>query len=507
MTHAPHCLARAARRALAAGVAAGGLLLALFAPAAGAEEAPAPAPAASPAPATDVSPGAQDARRAMAAVGDLRPKEKTFNLDFGAGVKVVDGADSDRETFFTFHLRPDLNIPLFGTSLGAGLNLEIDVDHDLHVRDGMYDERSDWLTILRFVRVGHKGETFYGRLGALDSVDIGYRTIVNHYRSDVDFTQRKVGAELALDLGPFGFESFTSSLSYMEIIGGRAFARPIRAAAGAGALPIVENLEFGGTYVTDQQAPGRLLFDSPGKPAFDADGHMEATWRPVYAWGLDAGLPLLPKSWVLQVTPYADRSHLVGHGDGRSYGVIGDLKDPFGVDFNVRSKLERRESGDEYIPGYFDATYDVDRFTWPDLASLTTKRRALDGVTRARGIFGELGVSFLDILSVDGSYLDMFGDADAGLFTARARVTPLDQFQFSAEYARRGIGDLTDVLRVVSDQSYVRARAGYSPWTLPGVVGVWLTVDFERAWRLDKSTGRFEAIDVITPGVGLNYSF
>ncbi|MCR4316665.1 MAG: hypothetical protein NUW37_09990 [Planctomycetes bacterium] len=437
------------------------------------------------------------------------PGEK-FTAAAGFGFKHVDDPESGRQTFYTFNLSPDIHIG----PLGLGLNLAVDIDHNLEVRTTQYDETTDYFNLIRYITWGTKKDDFYLRAGTLDNTVLGYGTIVNHFRTDVNWDTQKIGAEIKIDLGAFGVEGFTNDVVSTDVIGGRMFIRPLWTFE----IPIISELVFGGTYVTDRNAPQFLMAQdgslittpldentpvSPSTtPRLDPDGNFDGIQeRTVTVYGVDVGLPLIPSEWDawFQITPFADYSMIHGFNSGRSAGVIAELNLSF-AQTNLTARLERREYEEKYLGMYFDTFYEIERYSYPKTSTRVPKRSMVSTTDQTRGVFGELQGQIADVIEVGGSYLHLDED-ELGQMTINASITAIEGIRAKGFLVQRAIGDLREAF-TFTDTTFLVADAGYEM-----IPGLWLGIHFERSWRMDEKLGRFVPVDVITPGVSYEMSF
>jgi len=161
---------------------------------------------------------------------------------FNGGIGVTSIND---ETFLTLSFHPEIVLGKFG----VGLNIDFLYNTETsEIRSKDWNENYDYFRLIRYIRYGWKGDKFYTRLGTLDAARIGHGFIMNYYTNEAEWDERKNGLVLDIDFGKFGFESMTSNLGRMEILGGRAYVRPFQDILST---PIIKNIAFGATFVTD----------------------------------------------------------------------------------------------------------------------------------------------------------------------------------------------------------------------------------------------------------------
>lgn len=287
----------------------------------------------------------------------------------GLGVTVIE-EDGEETTYLTINLQPEV---AFG-KLGLGLN--IDVLYNPNPEEGEDHIREDDLKfekILRFVRWGVKRDPIYARVGALDNATLGHGFILAHYQNQIVENERKLGLAFDVNQTAWGFESMTSNFKRLELIGGRAYYRPLE---GRVAIPIIKRMAFGATVVTDID------------PDADRDSNDD-----VLVWGVDAELPILEMP-MLDVMLYADFAQIRSYGSGAATGLLFRVPSLLSL-MSASLKVEQRFLGEEFEANYFDAFYENDR---------AYKMQSLKNAEAVSGTFGELMATILGKITVIGSY-------------------------------------------------------------------------------------------------------
>jgi hypothetical protein len=100
------------------------------------------------------------------------PDANQGNINGGFGLTWIDG-----KPYNAFHFRPELAFSKIG--VGLDLNLEFDANGKLNKEN--FNEFSDYLSVIRYVRYGYKNDPFYVRLGALDYASLGHGSIMYMY--------------------------------------------------------------------------------------------------------------------------------------------------------------------------------------------------------------------------------------------------------------------------------------------------------------------------------------
>ncbi|MEJ2544379.1 MAG: hypothetical protein P8Y99_09965, partial [Calditrichaceae bacterium] len=201
--------------------------------------------------------------------------------------------------YTTFTIAPEF---AFG-KLGIGLNIELLFNNSdgFKFRKEGWDKGAGAFRMIRYLRWGLKGDPFYTRIGSLQSATLGNGFIMGYYSNESSYDRRKIGLELDMDFGIFGMESMTNNLgNIFEIVGGRLFIRPLHYTE----IPILENLEVGGTYVTDT---------NPDNDRDTNDG--------VYEWGSDITIPII-KMDIFNWKVYGDYAKINNYGSGTAFGTL-----------------------------------------------------------------------------------------------------------------------------------------------------------------------------------------
>ncbi len=393
----------------------------------------------------------------------------------GVGYSVIDG-----QSYVTVHLRPELAIGKFGIGFDVPLRYHTETGH---IRTEDWNDDYDYFRILRYVRYGHKRETFYARVGALDAARLGHGFIMNYYNNSLLYDQRKIGLELDVDAKFAGVESMTSNLGRSEIFGGRAYYRPLWEMK----TPILKNFTLAATFVTD---------NDPDASRDTNDGVSE--------FGFDAELPII-KTSSLHLGVYADYAKINNFGSGRAAGVELRMQGLANV-FDFTAQLERRFLGDEFLPAYFGPFYELERYQI-DGNNVFRKKDSLKNAKKTNGTFGLLYGHVLNTVQLLGTFERLDGQPNSGRLHLEALLpNTLPKIAARAMYDRRNIDDFGDAFDLDGD-SVARAGLGYkiAPFLIFYGDYVW-TFRFDEASQRYKVQKRFEPqISLaVTFGIGAN---
>lgn len=379
----------------------------------------------------------------------LRPNEG--NLGAGLGMSWIDD-----NPFYTFRFNPEIAF----ANMGIGLDLNLEFSPSGQIRTENFNEISDYLSIIRYFRYGQKGDPVYFRLGALDYATLGHGSIMYLYNNSPTYDARRLGVEFDLDMNQFGFEFVYGSFLQSGVVGLRAYTRPLKFTS-LGSVPVLGNLEVGATFVNDFNSNAKVLagvYD----PLLDQFTATESE-NTVAEFGFDLGLPIINND-IVKLDLYYDFAQIVNYGNGTSAGIIFGLNG-LGL-VNVRTKFERRFNNDNYIPAYFGALYELERFSLDkSTGTVSSKIQQLKNaqVSLGNGWYGELLVTLLGTFDILGSYQRLDNQPESGILHIATDISPKDgSFVARAGYDKINIKDEKDLF-TLDDRSYLFAELGYKP--------------------------------------------
>jgi len=362
------------------------------------------------------------------------------SIPLGIGGTVIDG-----QTYYLVNLAPEL---AFG-KLGFGLDINLRVSSDGKIREEDFDQGYDYLRMIRYVRWAKKGDPFYIRLGQLNFARLGHGSILYNYSNSPSYDLRKVGVALDVNLEKFGAEMLYSDFGGAGVLGIRGYVKPLKFTSLA-KLPVVNNMEVGATIASDFNENANRYTDATTGNRFD-EGSLTIM-------GLDIGLPIIDYP-IFKSALYFDFASIGGYGSGVMTGIT------FGFSglglVTLDGKYERQFFGDQFIPTYFDALYERERFIPIDSVNFFSKIDRLRGATSSEGYYGEVVLGVLGIVNVVGGYSAPVGIKNAGtihLQLLTADVVPL--IQVSAGYDKRNVGSVFKV----DNNSVLHAEVGYKPY-------------------------------------------
>ena len=427
----------------------------------------------------------------------------------------------DEDFFLKLTLRSELNLGKIGVGLQIPLNLRVydkkpknDNDYYGLVRREDWDEKSEYLKVIRYVRLGNKRDDFFLRVGEL-AAQVGHGTIVNRYLNNQNINTLRVGAQFDINTHYAGFEtlvgdigSFGTDTSQSRVVGGRIYVKPLAFVLAEDSL--LNRLAIGASFVSDRNAPVTLATTTEPDtgevfPVTTKEGVFSVEDEsPANVYGADIEIQLLHND-LIDLVPYTDFNQIEGAGSGWHVGALATLKMPIGFELSIPVRVEYRRFRSNYTPAYFSTFYELERYTYPlGSDSFATKLQTLRDMTDNDGINGyyaDLAFDFAGLVQVGAVYEDYEG-ANPNM-VAFANVPALEIVQFKAYYERINIQGTDDIFKL-DDRSMVIAEGRYEM-----VPFVYLVGRFTRRWLLDgdAAPAKFKPKDDWDVGVEVSFEF
>ena len=280
--------------------------------------------------------------------------------------------------------------------------------------------------------------------------------------------RRIVGLALDLDGSLFNFpylgiETFTGNLAKFDVFGTRLYVRPLLGLE----LPILKDLQVGATFAMDSNPNALKTFVDP-----------DATPKAVSMFGFDFKQPVL-SSDLFSLAVFGDADFQPASGSKANTAAGGLLG--FGgklIGF-MNYGLNALFLGDNFVPFYFDSTYDLYR---------EAKYEMFNGDIPIPGYTGwlaSLGFSFLDDklsfnTSLDGSFT-VNQNVDSTYPHLKAVVTVgkdiIPGVFFDASYDKRYIKSFADLISPYN--AVIGANINYQ--TGPAVITLGYNLRYEAA--------------------------
>jgi len=383
--------------------------------------------------------------------------DTTNPLSLGGGVGSVIIGD---QTYMRLRLTPELRLG----KLGIGLDIDLLFTEDGGVREEDWDDWQDYVNKFYYVRWSERGDTFFAKLGAFSSYSLGPGLVMNDYCNTLSYPMdRQLGVMLGgkLPVMDMMLEGFTSNITDPTILAGRVTIAPLFQSG----IPLLKDLRLGVTAGYDMDQYNGISVDEeeiimntvdtdndgvPDVEDFDADGDGKFTeinlkemgltqeqidffvdneWvelgedtddplsnlpeEDLTVLGFDYDLPLVDTK-LLKLSHYGELAQIVDHG----YGFIfPGFSSQFAI-FHLN--LEYRQYDDNFMAGYFDHYYDMDRAYLQinqEAASngkyeIFVKESLLEDVVATRGWYGKLRADIFDFLYLEAAYTDMYADGE-----------------------------------------------------------------------------------------------
>ena len=441
---------------------------------------------------------------------DAMPGEDRFagllNLEeqsVGGGLGLTKIDDS---YFLQIKPRFSLNLGAVGVGVELPLNVRLwprpETNEDYYgvLRHEDWDEDLEWLKIVRYVRLGHKGSKLYVRYGELAG-DIGHGTIVGRYVNNVDLNTFRAGAQFDVNTKWGGFETLISDVddlgrdtSDSKLVALRMYSKPYAWATKGGHHSLLNRLRVGISWAADVNAP--MTLGESG--AEDTDPTVGSTQKAV-VYGVDTDIQVFENPLVT-ITPYVDYNRTDRGGWGLHAGVQAIAKLPIGLDLKVPMRFEYRRFSQNYLPVYYGTFYEIERFAFtrdgtPKWAWLN-QQPSDEGIN---GLYGEAAFDFLKLVQLGAIYEAYLGHTSN--FNVFANVPALKILQFKAYYARINIEGLEDLL-VFDDRSSAVAQARYELFK-----SVYLVARASRRWTFDGESNTYTPTDEWNFGAEYSLSF
>ena len=429
-----------------------------------------------------------------------------FGLNLGIGSQTFLNADGDSVNYQELTLAPDFAIGKFGIALDLTLHFRFieGGDNTVEIR------REDWvpdpangvsfldlyLPKFRYVRYGFKGDPLFVKVGAIDDATLGTGFIMGGYDNTLFRPEEPVfGMNFDLDGSLFSFpyvgiETFAGNLTSFDVLGVRILGRPLIWSS----IPIVKNLEIGFTVAGDIAPDARPEYWAPASAAIVDPS--------VVVWGADLIQPII-SSPIVSLAAFAAIAFqpnasggMVGFG-GKLFSFL-----PYG--------FQLRFLGDNFLPAYFDSTYDLTRGTryliansesviveqsvgWLFSTGLSFFEDQLIFNATIDGPFRQIPAGEPDILNesyTDYPHLSMVLNVAEGL---------LPGFFFNASYDKKYINEFADLIDPTG--AVIGASINYK--TGPAVITLGYDLKYNPEHEVDASVPAFSTTAKLSSSISM----
>jgi len=371
---------------------------------------------------------------------DTQVSSETVTASAVAGAINVDG-----QNYQQIGIRAEFPIG----KLGLGIDCQLLIDDQGNVRKEDWNEFEDYLNLIYYIRWAHKGDPFYTKIGGLDFSSLGYGIILNGYTNMIEYpTYKRIGMEMSFEFERLGGELFLND--YKELIADR----PGVLLGARLSYKIMGDLTIGISAVKDFNEYNGLRDSDgdnvPDEVDYDMDNVEIATELDYWTTAKNARpdtIKLMIRDGLIDPTSKselqtyfkeklststvfgADISYSFLKGDRMSldiYGQAAKIQD-YGWGFAapglrlifgpLKFVAEYRYSQDEFLFGYYNSTYELERATFIKKEDksweIMTKEMTLKTVEKMSGYLVGAGANLGNIVEMNASYQDLNGNKDS----------------------------------------------------------------------------------------------
>jgi hypothetical protein len=356
------------------------------------------------------------------------------------------------------------------------------------LRSQDWNEVSDYARVIQAITWGGKEKHVYVDVNQFKASSIGHGTLMKRYNQNLNFNTRRVSAEVDAFSDYGGGEVYLNDITGPNLLGALAFVKPLSLVDRSNFM--MRSFSLGVTVVADIDAPLRNKLDLHD---VDDDGRRsteilvdQSTFQPQYVpstvlgYGLDAEVKLmdlreldwktyLDYSWLTGGLPTDDPAHPTWSkvptrartGSGFTWGHLVRMNlgdDPVqALRFRVEYRLYQRN----YLPGYFDVLYEVQRVQYHTTAGTTSSNLA--NQTKLQQVLGREGgwvnggyleanwrISHYFVFSTG---LELNDSTDDNNLFVHLEVPDLEGWQLMATYHRRTAPGFADLFNWFSGQN------------------------------------------------------
>ncbi len=398
--------------------------------------------------------------------------------------------------------RPDGNNEWsFGTDPEFGDNVW------LRVGDIFYD----LVLKIKGLEIGTQRDDFFLRLGNLHTFTVGHGLFMRNYANDADFPAvRRIGFDLGVDTGPFGFELMSNDLGLAfkaqpEIAGTRIFFRPAHPFPLALGLTILADLD----PAKDAPNVGDPIFFNAGLdldfPLVEEDDlaiimFADAGIMLPYFRSDVPGAPVIPAGFAFDAIIHGPAGQETFKNFGAAAGLLGNVS-------LFTWRLEGRYYTGKFKPGVYGAAYDRVKLEYVNEVIDYLQNPGTDANnTSTFGVYGEGGLAIDKIFSLTLGYFAPLAFTPTGVaygtddyfqikFRLEPKVIPVVGIFGSIAYERTkfvsafagGLPELFD------ENTVVKTTIGY-----PVTEGLQILFNFTTTRALNQGTGLYELVHSFT---------
>ena len=469
----------------------------------------------------------------------LKVKDSRFGLRLGY-------ARLDGSSYLSITPEVDLAFGKFSFGLGVPLNVRAYANGfvdggGLHLRANDYNSPSSFARVVRFITYGAKEDNVYLNISQLFAASIGHGAIVRRYSGNVDQNITRVGAQLDA-YGRFGgFEAFIGDVvAPTHFMSGIVFIKPLGFISG----PLLQTLgqtSLGISTAMDLHAPYTLkrITNLPGanfpQVGDDAEPVVDVE-RKAQIVGADLETKFV-KTENSDIKAFIDYSTMLSiqdesgktlpAGGGFTLGTLGRFNAGEVKPHAFRVIVEGRFFDGNYVPGYFDTFYEVQKYqliTGRASTDYDPKLKAVmarDPSQKRAGYYAEFGYQYNQGLALMLAYEDSFqvsgpatvcppapqhcNDPNVGTknLTLHLEYPVYSWFQFFASFYRRSFGGATtDSDHPLGDNTLI-----YAAFRLHILPILFLNARYYRSWQADPVLGEMKNVQGFEADLEFGYEF
>jgi len=319
----------------------------------------------------------------------------------------------------------------------------------------LVDAATDVALKIKFIEFGQPlVDPFFLKVGNLDSFTVGHGLLMRNYANDADFPSiRRIGLNIGLDQGGWGFEALTNDLTDNQIVGGRFFLRPVPDFNLAIGLSGVADLFPASVFNTVDNSDAASMYGNPVFIGTSLDLDLPIVTSEVFGLRLFADgaamVPYVRNAFTYNGNPGAAglRLNMVFTDTdvknwGAASGFIGNI-------MFVDWRLEYRYYTGAFTPSFFDSSYERRRSSLvEEWAGYLSDPASIDQSPSVMGVYGEGGMSILkDKLNLSLGYFWPWS-TEAG--TLAEQMAAADDYFKASLVIKKGLIPVVDLAGSIS---------------------------------------------------------
>ncbi len=298
-------------------------------------------------------------------------------------------------------------------------------------------DRSGWqgvedlVSTIRYLGWGGEEDRIHAELSQLEPVTLGHGALLRRYFANAAPEARRLAADVDVEGEHTGFEAFANGLFRTSLLAVHGWARPLSFGEEEG---LARTFTVGLTWARDLGAPV-----APKAGVEPTGAHPEDAFdkRAVTALAIGAeAVVLRSEHW--ELAPFAELASLRGAGSGLATGLV--ARSALGERLGLRLLVEGRSFDANYLPGYFDELYEVEKVQYQAGPSGTVSKWQAVSSRRGSRRVGwnlEATATVARAISLSAGFEGAAAPASRNAYL-HAEVPLLDWFRFFATVHRRG---------------------------------------------------------------------